>query len=169
MMDGQINRRCFLLGLAAAATLGRTPQAESVIDLEWSDLLPEGSLALPFELEEFVPHGSLDLADLQPLSTGVRTDWNGKTVRMPGFIVPIDWTETGVTVFILVPYIGACIHVPPPPANQLVLVTTGIPYEDVGLFDPVWVTGMFGTSPTSTLLAEIGYVISAEFIEPYPL
>ncbi len=169
MMDVQINRRCFLLGLAAAATLGRSLQAESFIDLEWSDLLPEGSLALPFELEEFVPHDAQSLIDLQPPATGVRTDWNGKTVRLPGFIVPIDYSGTGVTTFILVPYVGACIHVPPPPANQLVLVTTGSPYEDAGLFDPVWVTGMFGTAPTSTLLAEIGYVISADNIEPYPL
>ncbi len=162
-----MNRRCFLLGLAAATLLGRTLQAEPAIELEWSDLLPEGSLSLPFELEEFVPHDAPGLADLQPPATGVRTDWNGKTVRLPGFIVPIDYTGTGVTSFILVPYIGACIHVPPPPANQLVLVTTGKPYEDGGLFDPVWVTGMFGTTPISTALAEIGYVLSADRIEPY--
>ncbi|CAN0590062.1 unnamed protein product, partial [Ectocarpus sp. 12 AP-2014] len=65
------------------------------------------------------------------------------------------------------PYVGACIHVPPPPPNQLVLVTTDRPYENDGLFEPVVVTGMFGTAHTSTQLAEIGYALSADRIEPY--
>ena len=86
---------------------------------------------------------------------------------MPGFIVPIDYKGTGVTAFILVPYVGACVHVPPPPANQLVFVTTSEPYESKGLFEPVNVTGMFGTASTSTQLAEIGYALSADLIEPY--
>ncbi|WP_428517255.1 DUF3299 domain-containing protein [Roseovarius sp.] len=64
------------------------------------------------------------MAARQPPSTGIRTDWTGKTVQPWGFIVPLDHEGTGVTAFILVPYVGACVHVPPPPANQLVFVTT---------------------------------------------
>ena len=67
----------------------------------------------------------------------------------------------------LVPYVGACIHVPPPPANQLVLVTTETPYEVDGLFSAVTVTGMFGTASTSTQLADIGYALSAEDIRAF--
>jgi uncharacterized protein len=103
----------------------------------------------------------------QPASTGVRTDWNGQIVRLPGYIVPIDHNGTGVTAFILVPYVGACVHVPPPPANQLVFVTTPTPYENKGLFEAVNVIGMFGVSSVSTQLAEIGYALSADKIEPY--
>ncbi len=76
-------------------------------------------------------------------------------------------TGAGVSTFILVPYVGACIHVPPPPANQLVFVTTGTPYESSGLFEAVNVTGMFGTASTSTQLADIGYALSADLIEPF--
>lgn len=97
----------------------------------------------------------------------VRTDWNGRIVRLPGFIVPIDTVGTAVTAFILVPYVGACIHVPPPPANQLVFVTTEDPYESEGLYAPVNVTGMFGVAAISTHLAQIGYALSAEKIEPF--
>ena len=64
----------------------------------------------------------------------MRTDWNGKTVRLPGFIVLIDFEGSSVTSLILVPYFRACIHVPPPPPNQLASVTTETPYESDVLF-----------------------------------
>ncbi len=70
-----------------------------------------------------------------------------------------------MTAFILVPFVGACVHVPPPPANQLVFVTTEVPYESSGLFEPVNVTGMFGKASTSTQLADIAYALSADHIE----
>ena len=103
----------------------------------------------------------------QPASSGVRPDWNGQNVRLPGFIVPIDYSGKGVTAFILVPYVGACVHVPPPPANQLVFVTTQTPYENAKLFEAISVMGTFGVSSISTHLAQVGYALSAETIEPY--
>lgn len=160
------SRRAVLLGLAAAGLAGRAV-AETVVDLEWRDLLPADDHSLPGNLAGIVPHDESNLAAQQPMSTGIRMDWNGQIVRLSGFIVPIDHKGTGVTAFILVPYVGACVHVPPPPANQLVFVTTGTPYESSGMFEAVTVTGMFGTASTSTQLAEIGYALSAEEIRPY--
>ena len=159
------SRRILLLGLAAAG-LARAGFADTVIDLEWRDLLPEDDLSLPGNLAG-LPHDESSLAARQPASTGVRTDWTGRIVRMSGFIVPIDQRGTGVIAFILVPYVGACVHVQPPPANQLVFVTTETPYESSGMFEPVTVTGMFGTASMSTQLADIGYALSAEDIRAY--
>ncbi|WP_425053068.1 DUF3299 domain-containing protein [Psychromarinibacter sp. S121] len=163
-----VSRRAMLAGLAALGFVPGQLRAEDVVELEWKDLLPEGDATLTSELSGVVQHDSADLAAQQPPATGVRTDWNGMTVRLSGFIVPLDYDGTGVTVFMLVPYVGACIHVPPPPANQLVLVTTtDRPYDSDGLFEPVTVTGMFGAAATSTQLAEVGYAISADRVEPY--
>lgn len=164
---GSLLRRKLLLGLSAVIFLPRASFAAEVIDLEWEDLLPKGESPLPPELRGIVQHEAAPLISQQPASSALRTDWNGKIVRLPGYIVPLDFQGTAVTTFILVPFVGACIHVPPPPANQLVLVTTSRPYESSGLFEAVNVTGMFGTSETSTQLAEIGYALSAEKIEPY--
>lgn len=162
-----MNRRGLLAGLAALTALPRLARAETVIDLEWDDLLPEGEAPVPQVLFDMLDHQSAPLSSQQPPSSGVRSDWNGQIVRLPGFIVPIEHRGTGVSAFILVPYVGACVHVPPPPANQLVFVTTATPYESKGLFEPVNVTGMFGVSSISTQIAQVGYALSADKIEPF--
>lgn len=165
MVIARYSRRSVCLGaLGLAATELR---AEDVVDLQWPDLMPRGETAPPPGLQDLIPHDSTALASRQPGHSGVRTDWNGRTVRLSGFMVPLDTDGTGVTAFLLAPYVGACIHVPPPPANQLVLVTTGRPYEAGGVFEPVTVTGMFGTASVSTQIAEIGYALSADSIVPY--
>ncbi len=167
MVDIVVHRRSILAGLAATTLTPQLASAEEVIDLDWSDLLPQNETYIPNGLRGLVDHENAPLSSQQPESSGVRTDWNGKIVRLPGFIVPIDHRGEGIVAFILVPYVGACVHVPPPPANQLVFVTTGSPYDSKGMFEPVNVTGMFGVSAISTQLARIGYALSAERIEPY--
>jgi len=162
------HRRALLAGLAASTLFPNVARASDYIDLEWKDLLPEDASTIPNALRGLLPHDEqMPLSSQQPPSSGVRTDWNGQIVRIPGFIVPVDYDGTGVTAFILVPYVGACVHVPPPPANQLVFVTSSKPYESDGLFEPVNVIGMFGVSSLSTHLAEVGYALSADEILPY--
>ncbi len=158
--------------MALAAAAAASPQlvlGDDFVDLDWADLVPEGETIIPPVLGGLVDHSEMSLASQQPMSSGVRSDWNGQIVRLPGFIVPIDFSSDGVTAFILVPFVGACVHVPPPPANQLVFVTTEVPYDSPGMYEPVNVTGMFGVSPMSTQLAEIGYALSADHIEPFAL
>ena len=167
MVNSKISRRHALFGMIALGALPVPAVADQVVVLDWEDLLPESGNASRQTLRGVVQHGDAPLAAQQPASDRVRTDWDGKTVRLPGFIVPIDFEGSSVTSFILVPYFGACVHVPPPPPNQLVFVTTETPYESDGLFEAVTVTGVLGTDPTSTRLAEIGYALSAERIEPY--
>lgn len=90
-------------------------------------------------------------------------------VRIPGFIAPLEYTDMLITEFLLVPYFGACIHVPAPPANQTVLVRAtdgqGIKTEDS--FGPVWVMGKLTAEETTTELASAGYYIQEAVIEPY--
>ena len=169
MVTPYLSRRNLIASLVA---FGLTPQlawAEEYIDLDWKDLVPKGEAIIPPMLQGLIDHEQAPLRIQQPQSSGVRTDLNGQIVRLPGFIVPIDYSGTGVAAFILVPFVGACVHVPPPPANQLVFVTTQEPYESSGMFEPVNVVGMFGVSSMSTQLADIAYALSADRIEPFRL
>lgn len=160
-------RRHFLASLAAFGALPNLAMAEDFIDLDWADLVPKGETVVPPMLQGLIDHTQAPMTSQQPQSSGVRTDWNGQVVRLPGFIVPLDYSGTGVTAFILVPFVGACVHTPPPPANQLVFVTSEEPYQSSGLFEPVNVIGMFGVSSISTQIADIGYALSADEILPF--
>ncbi len=77
---------------------------------------------------------------------------NEKNVRIPDFMIPLEDDSEQVTDFLLVPYAGACIHVPAPPANQIVRVRmSGDRKVGVAFEYPVWVTGKLtiqtGTGP----------------------
>lgn len=90
---------------------------------------------------------------------------DGQRVTIGGYIVPLDFDATKVKEFLLVPFVGACIHVPPPPANQLVYVRHESGVEVKATFDPVWVTGRMRAKVAFTGLAEAGYSIEAEKVE----
>ena len=98
----------------------------------------------------------------------VVAELDGKRVHIGGYIVPLDFDATRVKEFLLVPFVGACIHVPPPPANQIVYVKTEQGFDVQGTFDPVWVTGTLKVTPAFTGLAEAGYSLEAEKVEARP-
>ena len=66
---------------------------------------------------------------------------DGRAIRLPGYVLPLEHLQGKVQEFLLVPYVGACIHTPPPPANQMVHVTFPEGFESRGLYAPVWVEG----------------------------
>ena len=91
---------------------------------------------------------------------------NNTMVKLSGFLVALDAQGQGVSEFLLVPYYGACIHVPPPPSNQIVLVRTGAkPYRFKQLFETVQVTGRLKTEFRQHKLAWANYVIDATNVE----
>ena len=99
---------------------------------------------------------------------------DGQHVRIAGYLLPLEYDETHVTEFLLVPYVGACIHVPPPP-NQIVYVRFSAGYKLPRLFSPVWVEGQIrvGGSKQKLFLVDgsadipVGYRLEAKAVETY--
>ncbi len=148
--------------------VGQADAGDAPVELDWGDLLPERTAAAqPVARVRVVQHGEVPANSGKGSGGPVTTKHNGKRVRIPGYVVPLDFSGAGVTEFVLVPYVGACIHVPPPPPNQIVFVTTQEPQQFQGLFAPVYVTGTLGTTVMQTELAAIGYTLAADTIEPY--
>ena len=135
-----VSRRQLITTALTSAALPRAAFASTATEITWDDLIPPG---VPYS--EIIAEGELDEQNdyWQPIfdenATKLNTALNNAHIKMPGFIIPIDISGEGVTSFVLVPYVGACIHVPPPPPNQLVFVSTKVPWPSERLWEAVWV------------------------------
>ena len=139
-----------------------------VRDITWADLAPGGR-----DKQEFVRGASpvmsfiLDLSGEVPEEPKLAKNLDGTRVRLSGYVVPLTYDGAGVEEFLLVPYVGACIHVPPPPRNQIVLVKNARPVRIGGLFQAVTVTGTISIADSKTDLAETGYQLEAGIVSDY--
>ena len=161
-----------LFGLIVAAMAGlivatSASAAPKPLDLTWDQLIPEGSGGPDYTRVSPILQIFKGLMYDETETAPVVASLNGRSVRLSGYVVPLKHEGTRVTEFLLVPYVGACIHVPPPPRNQIVLVNVRNPIEVKGLFAAVTVTGIMNTRPSDTELAETGYRITGGDVRPY--
>jgi uncharacterized protein len=92
---------------------------------------------------------------------------DGAAVRLPGYVVPLEQTKDGLTEFLLVPYYGACIHTPPPPANQIVHVSSRTPMKGFQSMSAVWVKGVLRTTRKDSSMGVSGYSLELAGMENY--
>ncbi len=155
--------------------------------IEWTDLMPQDdidALSNPPSYLDEIPDGSefdIPTSSLKSsindtndryqqalVSKRVRPEFNNAKVRIPGFIVPLEFSdEQIVTTFFLVPFFGACIHLPPPPPNQIIFseFEPGMRLEE--LYDPFWIEGTLSTTLVENELATAAYSIDVASIKPY--
>lgn len=153
--------------LAAGALAASADGGSAVQELGWEDLMPAGQLHVP----PVVDHSGIPVANDFPApasaAVSVVEELDGKLVKLPGFIVPLDYLDGKVASALLVPYFGACIHMPPPPPNQIVHVQFDEPIDIDSIWDPVWVTGKIGLERYASQIAEAGYSMQGQEIEEY--
>lgn len=158
-------------------------------EVEWTDLMPEADLQALLSPPEYlfdVQEGSAEDQQLfeqlasgtatssdDPyskalLSTDVRSEFDGSRIRIAGYLVPLEFDSPEVvTQAFLVPYFGACIHVPPPPPNQIILLNAqdGVNLND--MYQPYWVSGELTTTLTENDLATSAYEMTVASYELY--
>ncbi|AXY02035.1 DUF3299 domain-containing protein [Vibrio alfacsensis] len=139
---------------------------EEPLTLDWIDLVPEAERNM-FDSMGMPETDHSGNAAQQSKVGSVRPELNGSTVKIPGFVIPLEGDANTITEFLLVPYFGACIHVPPPPPNQIIYVKfpKGAPIQE--LWDVVYVIGRLKTDTMNHELAETGYLIDGTAIEAY--
>jgi hypothetical protein len=146
-------------------------QGSRVLDLDWKQLLPESerkrySPLPPPPVHDYRGEAGPPAVQVQDFKANKTLD--GAVVRLPGFIIPLNARRDGVVdEFLLVPYFGACIHVPPPPPNQLVYVRMARRTTLQSIYDAYWITGKLRLQTTTTRLGAAAYELSAEKIELY--
>ena len=93
---------------------------------------------------------------------------NNKKIAIPGFMVPLEDDADQVTEFILVPFAGACIHVPPPPPNQMIYVKlTRNQKTKMSFSDPVLITGTLHITTVQSPYGDISFNMDADVVQPY--
>jgi len=181
-------RICLLaLTLSLGSLIGQSAFANDVREISWNDLLPPGwNPAKVFQDmtdEEFNALSDEKYLEMQTIiqaeidAAPVVENLDGETVRIPGFMVPLEMDKTSIREFLLVPYFGACTHTPPPPANQIIFSQMNSDYQPKDIFRPVWITGKLKTGRFSSQLNETGvtqaadiesaYSIGVDRVEPY--
>ncbi|MBV2263303.1 MAG: DUF3299 domain-containing protein [Thauera sp.] len=145
-------------------------------EIGWDDLIPAD-----WNPEGFLSSLELDkLEDKDPRAAEalqrMREEWDraplvehmaGARVRIPGFVVPLETSGEKIREFLLVPYFGACVHVPPPPANQLIHVIPDKPVPGGWNMLPVWVTGVMAVGRIDSDIGTAGYQLRAVKVEEY--
>ena len=137
-------------------------------EIFWEDLIPKDHVQIDTQAQ--ANHEGSEQNWVQPdLDAPVVKALDGKSVSLPGFVVPLEGDSEVITEFLLVPYFGACIHVPPPPPNQIVHVTIkgGVPIDS--LYDAIVVTGIISTQSWSGEIAQVGYKMKAVGVAPFEL
>jgi len=154
---------------------------ETVVEVEWPDLIPDDfeQPENPFEkmtqeeIDKLMDGSAESNAEIERLQkefsyAPVVSELDGMRVKIPAYITPLEYNENlTIKEFLLVPYLGACMHSPPPPANQIVhgKLPEAIKFEN--MYDPVWAVGTIRAETITSDLAESGYQMKVEKIMPY--
>ncbi len=145
-------------------------------ELKWEALVPKGwDPAAEFKGLDFSKLQDSDPRAMEALDK-LRKMWddapaepslNGKKIRIAGFALPLERQGDKVTEFLLVPYFGACIHTPPPPANQIIHAKSAKPLSGVKMMVPLWTYGTLTVQRGETTWGVAGYRLTVDKIAPY--
>jgi hypothetical protein len=162
--------------------------ASTYKELEWVDLMPAGDIEALVNTPDFLSdipgvteEDPLNLFQDESLfnegshrfqqamtSTEVVDTYENKQIRIPGFIVPLELDENKyATEFFIVPYFGACIHMPPPPPNQMIYSSLDIGVEVENLYDPFWFEGTLTIETNHNSLGTSSYGLILDNVVPY--
>lgn len=100
-------------------------------------------------------------------SSEVVADMDGRTVDLDGYLVPLGTNDAGlVDEALFVSFYGACIHVPPPPPNQIIHVTLDAPIALGNLWDPYRLHGTLQIKQFDADIASAAYDVGGAHVEP---
>ena len=156
--------------------------------IEWVDLMPQDDLdallnppeyldeiedgseedQLSSQLQLQTPQADDDRYQQALKSTRIMPEFDNQKIRIPGYIVPLEFgKDQKVTHFFLVPYFGACIHVPPPPPNQIIYAVYDKGVTVNHLHEAFWLTGILKTTLIENDVATSAYTLNVTEITPY--
>lgn len=172
--SGALQLRFVLLTLLALVVPWSGSAAEEVRPLRWPELIPASLAGAPVAPPSVDHFGDTpDLTQLSPwgdleMSALLVPELDGEQITISGFVVPLNLTrDNRVDEFLLVPYFGACVHVPPPPPNQVIYVTSDEGLDAQRIYEAWTVTGTLRVEARRSAMADAGYSLAAAGIRLY--
>lgn len=171
-----------------AAPALTAPPEQTYKTVEWIDLMPKDDLdalmnppayltdiedgsfedQITSQFKNIPPADKDDPYQRALISTDIIQEMNGQAIRIPGFVVPLEFESAEIiTQFFLVPFFGACIHLPPPPPNQIIFVNYPKGFKLSALYDPFWISGILKTSLVENDMAKAAYTLQMHSFEEY--
>ncbi len=145
-------------------------------EITWDELLPKGwnpmAVFKGIDFSRLRDNDPRAIAALDKIKEAwndapVETALSGQRIRLPGFVIPLERKGDLTSEYLLVPYFGACIHVPPPPSNQMIHVIARKPVRGLNTMDPVWVSGTLTIHRADTGMGMAGYRLTSDLSIPY--
>lgn len=166
-----------LAGCGPGSAQGASNVATAAAELKWEELIPKSwdptkryrNISLE-ALRDNDPRAIQLLDEMRAVwdNAPVNVALDGKAAKLSGFVVPLDASQDGIREFLLVPYFGACIHTPPPPANQIVHVIAPAPVKGLHAMDTVYVSGTLKAARyASADMGVSGYEIASAAVERF--
>ena len=155
-----------------------TPARTAYQEITWDDLIPKDwdpMAALKgvnvARLRDGDPKAQEALDTLRAAwdAAPVVSDLENKRIRLAGFVIPLERKGDLVSELLLVPYFGACIHTPPPPANQAVHVILDKPAANIQTMNTFWISGTLTTVRGNSGMGVFGYRLTGERLEPFTM
>jgi len=159
-----------LAPISQAADPYKNATWESLVPKDWDPAKEFKTLNLG-SLQDSDPRATEALSRMKDTWANAPTErtLDGAKIRISGFAIPLEMKGDKVTEFLLVPYFGACIHTPPPPANQIIHVISKKPLDNMRTMDAVTVSGTMGLNRAESPWGTSGYRLAVEKVEPYKL
>ena len=158
---------CLALPLQAADEF-REIKWEALVPKDWDPAKDFKALNLG-KLQDNDPRAMEALEKMKALWDAAPTESSlaGARIKLPGFAIPLENKGGKISEFLLVPYFGACIHSPPPPANQIIHVVSKKPLANLHSMDTVWVSGTLSLQYANTPWGSAGYRLTLDKMENY--
>lgn len=148
--------------ITALLLLAATPSMAAdgaVRELDWLELMPKDEVDSLMDTPAVTREGSFK--QVQTGSFRAIKELNGLKVKIAGYIVPVEVDgDSQMSEFFIVPYFGACIHVPPPPPNQIILARLAKPIPVTEIYDAYWIEGTLNVEQIKNDIAASAYTLT---------
>ena len=154
---------------ATAQPAGQTKATEELKELSWGDLMPPINDDIVNQYHEGKLSREQAMEYMQSLEQTPVQSFHNQRVEIPGYLVPLDMDEDSkAKELLLVPTMGACIHVPPPPPNQTIFIhyDEGIEVTEAG-YTPYLLTGILQVEKNNSEYTDTLYTLKVESVEEW--